>query len=51
MYLEDQLSPYLIQILFYVFQGWKNRKIWAFRDFFKGNNFHDYHLKENFADI
>ena len=37
IYLEDQLSPGLIS--FCAFQGWKNRKILAFRDFFAGNNF------------
>ena len=34
IYLEDQVSPCLNQISFRVFQGWKNRKILAFRDFF-----------------
>ena len=36
---------------FCVFQGWKNCKILAFRDFFAGNNFRDCRLKEYFAGI
>ena len=36
---------------FCVFQGWKNYKILAFRDFFAGNNFRDCRLQEYFAGI
>ena len=50
-YAENQLSPCLNQISFCVFQGWKNHKNLAFRDFFTGSNFRDCHLKEYFAGI
>ena len=36
---------------FLCFQGWKNREILAFRDFFAGNNFRYCHLTEYFAGI
>ena len=48
MYREDQLSLCLNQISICVFQGWKNHKIVAFRDFFAGKNFRN---EEYFAGI
>ena len=47
----DQLLPCLNQTSFCVFQGWKNRKILAFQDFFTGNNFPQQKMYCVFVDV
>lgn len=51
-YIFRRAAPsFLNQVYFCNFQGWKNRKTLAFREFFAGNNFRDYHLEKCFAGI